>query len=168
MDGERREAVLQAGPPESMVVRNHAERSRQLQTYMRTNLEEIQWAEQTDATLTKIKARGEQRIERSKRRPRPSIVAGGYACRCANLRPTTSGPKGDWVDVGGGLGAKSVWAKRAHLKHRFAVITPTVSPAPEPSSHRMTQLVFGTLFECRIFPSDSEIVKIDVSALDLR
>src|SRR5712664_1289594 len=76
-----------------MVVRNHAERSRQLQTYMRTNLEEIQWAEQTDATLTKIKARGEQRIERSKRRPRTSMVAVGYACRCA--RPRTFLPPYD-------------------------------------------------------------------------
>jgi len=44
-------------------------RSRQLHTYMRTNLEEIQRTEQTDAALTKIKARGEQRIECSKRRP---------------------------------------------------------------------------------------------------
>src|SRR5258705_17071 len=118
-----------------MVVRNHAERSRQLQTYMRTNLEEIQWAEQTDATLTKIKARGEQRIERSKRRPRTSMVAVGYACRCANLRPKSGGPKGVCGVVGGGPGANAVWAKRAPLKHRFAVIAPTVSPAPEPSSH---------------------------------
>src|SRR6267154_1625728 len=133
-----------------MVVRNHAERSRQLQTYMRTNLEEIQWAKQTDATLTKIKARGEQRIERSKRRPRTSMVAVGYACRCANLRPKSNGPKGVCGVVGGGPGANAVWAKRAPLKHRFAVIAPTVSPAPEPSSHRMTQLVFGTFFECRI------------------
>src|SRR5713226_2065199 len=77
-----------------MVVRNHAERSRQLHTYMRTNLEEIQGAEQTDTALTKIKARGEQRIERSKRRPRTSMVAAGYACRGANLRPKSDGPKG--------------------------------------------------------------------------
>src|SRR5260370_7785951 len=91
-----------------MVVRNHAERSRQLQTYMRTNLEEIQWAEQTDATLTKIKARGEQRIERSKRRPRTSMVAVGYACRCANLRPKSNGPKGVGGAVGGSPAAHAV------------------------------------------------------------
>src|SRR5260370_19510848 len=87
-------AVLQAGPAERMVVRNYAERSRQLHTYMRTNLEEIQRTEQTDAALTKIKARGEQRIECSKRRPRTSVVAAGYACRCANLRPQRGVPKG--------------------------------------------------------------------------
>src|SRR5258708_7378446 len=150
-----------------MVVRNHAERSRQLHTYMRTNLEEIQGAEQTDAALTKIKARREQRIERSKRRPRTSMVAACYACRCANLRPNSGGPKGVCGVVGGGPGANAVWAKCAPLKHRFAVIAPTVSPAPESSSHRMTQLVFGPFFESALFPTDSDIVKINVSPLVL-
>src|SRR5260370_2037162 len=124
--------VLQAGPTESMVVRNPAERSRQLQTYMRTNLEEIQWAEQTDATLTKIKARGEQRIERSKRRPRTSMVAVGYACPCANLRPKSGGPKGVCGVVGGGPGANAVCANRPPFKHHFPLILPPLSPAPDP------------------------------------
>src|SRR5260370_855921 len=134
---------------------------------MRTNLEEIQRTEQTDGALTKIKARGEQRIECSKRRPRTSVVAAAYACRCANLRPKSGGPKGVCGVVGRGPGANAIWAKLAPLKHRFAVIAPTVSPSPEPSSHRMTQLVFGALFECCIFPSDSQIVNIDLYYLGI-
>src|SRR5260370_1444456 len=70
-----------------MVVRNYAERSRQLHTYMRTNLEEIQRTEQTDAALTKIKARGEQRIEcwSGRRQFARSFesLRGWSSCKCA-------------------------------------------------------------------------------------
>src|SRR5882762_4619833 len=38
---------------------------------------------------------------------------------------------------------------------------------PESSAYRMAQLVLGILFECRIRSSEPEIVKVDVSALDL-
>src|SRR5258707_13851699 len=112
-----------------MVVRNYAERSRQLHTYMRTNLEEIQRTEQTDAALTKIKARGEQRIECSKRRPRTSVVAAGYAFRCANLRPKSGGPKGVCGDVGRRPGANAVWPERAPLYQGIDVTAPTISPS---------------------------------------
>src|SRR5882724_11764770 len=60
------------------------------------------------------------------------------------------------------------WGQTNPIGTSLRCFAPTVSPAPESSSHRMTQLVFGAFFECGIFPSDSEIVKIDVSALDLR
>src|SRR5258708_19976093 len=45
---------------------------------------------------------------------------------------------------------------------------PGVSAGPEPSTHRMAQLVLGTFFECSILPGEPKIVEINVSALDLR
>src|SRR5882762_3742871 len=111
IDAESIHAVLQAGPPKCMVVCNQAKRSGELQGYVRAGFEEIRRAEQTDAALTKIKARGEQWVECSKRGCRTSAVAAGYACRGANLRVVRSGSKGVCGVVGGGPGAYAIAAK---------------------------------------------------------
>ena len=92
------------------------------------------------------------------------MITAGYACIDTKLGLKRDGSKAVCSVMGSGPGANLVCAERTPLKHRFAVIGPTVSPAPIPSSQRMAQLVSGAPFEWSILPSEPEIVKIYVSA----
>src|ERR1700690_2498972 len=92
------------------------------------------------------------------------MITAGYACVDTNLGLRRDGSKSVRGVMRCGPGANALCAERTPLKHRFAVIGPTVSPAPIPCSHRMAQLVLGALFEWSILPSEPEIVKIYVSA----
>src|ERR1700686_1580619 len=94
------------------------------------------------------------------------MITAGYACVDTNLGLRRNGSKAVCGVMRCGPGANAVCAERTPLKHRFAVIGPTVSPAPIPSSHRMAQLVLGALFKWSVLPSEPEIVKIYVSAPD--
>src|SRR5260370_23304688 len=115
-------AVLQAGPPKCMVVCNQAKRSGELQGYVGAGFKEIRRAEQTDAALTKIKARGEQWVECSQRGCRTSEAAAGDACRSANLWVEHSGAKAVCGFVRGSPGAYAIAAKRPPLAHGSAVL----------------------------------------------